>query len=68
MTWAIATPLQHTNIRRWLAELAHLLAQATRAMAVSSIRRQTRPDRRRSISQREAFVEEAAMAREMLRL
>jgi hypothetical protein len=60
MTWAIATPLQHTNIRRWLAELAHLVAQATR--------RPSRPQPRRSIAQREAFIEEAAMAREMLRL
>jgi hypothetical protein len=68
MTWAIATPLQHTNIRRWLAELAHLLAQATRAMAVSSTRGQSQSKPRRYPAQREAFVEEAAMAREMLRL
>jgi hypothetical protein len=61
MTWAIATPLQHSNIRRWLAELAHVVAEATR--------RQPRPQPRpRSIAQREPFVEEAAMAREMLRL
>jgi hypothetical protein len=68
MTWALATPLQHTNIRRWLAELAHFLAQATRALTVSSTRRQSRPERHRSIAQREPFVEEAAMAREMFRL
>jgi hypothetical protein len=67
MTWAIATPLQHTNIRRWLVELAHLMVQARRAMAASSIRRQA-PEPRRYIPQREAFIEDAAMAREMLRL
>jgi hypothetical protein len=60
MTWAIATPLQHTNIQRWLAELAHLVTQA--------MRRRSRPQPQRSIAHREPFVEEAAMAREMLRL
>jgi hypothetical protein len=67
MTWAIATPLQHTNIRRWLTELAHFLAQATRAMAASPTRRQS-PTPRRYPAQREAFIEDAAMAREMSRL
>jgi hypothetical protein len=62
MTWAIATPVQHTNIRRWLTDVAHFVAQAAQAT-----RRQSRP-RPRSIAQREAFIEEAAMAREMLRL
>jgi hypothetical protein len=59
MTWGIATPLQHTNIRRWLAELTHYLTHRTRA---------PRPKRIRPHTQREAFIEDAAMAREMLRL
>jgi hypothetical protein len=62
MTWAIATPLQHTNIRRWLAELAHLLTQA------NATRRESRPKPHNYPGQREPFIEEAAMAREMFRI
>ncbi|HEY6645631.1 MAG TPA: hypothetical protein VI217_00825 [Mycobacterium sp.] len=60
MTWAIATPVPHTSIRRWLIELTHLVTHVVR-----------RPPRRKpppSIAHREAFIEDAAMAREMFRL
>jgi hypothetical protein len=60
MTWAIATPVPHTNIRRWLAELARLITH--------SPRRESRPQPPPRPRLREAFIEEAAMAREMLRL
>ncbi|WP_110314926.1 hypothetical protein [Mycolicibacterium moriokaense] len=60
MTWAHATPLPHTNIRRWLAELARVFAH--------SPRRESRPKPPQRPRPREAFIEDAAMAREMLRL
>jgi len=60
MTWAIATPLPHNNIRRWLIELARLASHAPR--------RQSRPKPRPHPRHREAFIEDAALAREMLRL
>jgi hypothetical protein len=60
MTWAIATPLPHNDIRRWLTELGHLVTRTAR--------RPSRPKQRRHHAQREAFIEDAAMAREMLRL
>jgi hypothetical protein len=62
MTWTVvpaADPI--TAIRRRLAELAHLVAQAKRAKT----RQPTAP---RYHAHREAFIEDAAMAREMLRL
>ncbi|MFL6082213.1 MAG: hypothetical protein ACJ74F_03185 [Mycobacterium sp.] len=68
MTWATvpgADPIAAP--RRLIAELAHLVAQATRAMSRSSARRQS-PKPRHYPPQREAFLEQAAMTREMLRL
>ena len=61
MTWAIATPLGHINFRRWLAELAQLVTHP-----VGDARR--RPRQGPAHAHREPFIEEAAMAREMLRL
>jgi hypothetical protein len=63
MTWAIATPVPDTNIRRWLTELAHVVTDAMRVT-----RRQSPPKPRPHHAHREAFIEDAAMAREMLRL
>jgi hypothetical protein len=68
MTWATAAPLQHINIRRRLAEVAHLIAQSIRAMVWSSTDPQSPPKPRNYPGHREAFIEDAAMAREMLRL
>jgi hypothetical protein len=62
MTWAIATPLQQTNIRRWLTELAHLVADVTCSD------RLTQPGPRRYPAHHEPFIEDARMAREVLRL
>jgi hypothetical protein len=61
MTWAIATPVPHTNIRHWLAELAQVVTHAFRGTL-----RRSKPSPRHA--RREAFIEDAAMAREMLRL
>jgi len=61
MTWVIVTPVPHTNIRRWLAELVHLVTLAVRS---APRRARVRPVH----AHREAFIEDAAMAREMLRL
>jgi hypothetical protein len=61
MTWTVvpaADPI--TAIRRRLADLAHLVAQAKRA--------KTERPTPRYHAHREAFIEDAAMAREMLRL
>jgi 2-polyprenyl-6-methoxyphenol hydroxylase-like FAD-dependent oxidoreductase len=66
MTWATASDAYPIpDIRRRLAEVAHLVAQATRAMSRSSTRRRPKPRRYRA--HREAFIGDAAMAREMLR-
>jgi hypothetical protein len=62
MATAAAAPLQHITIRRWLAAL---IAQVTR---VVSRTRHEAPKPRSYPPLREAFVEEAAMAREVLRL
>jgi hypothetical protein len=37
MTWAIATPVRDTNIRRWLTDLAHLVTDAMRVTAPSIV-------------------------------
>ncbi|MBP1820490.1 hypothetical protein [Mycobacterium sp. OAE908] len=61
MTWAIATPVPHTNIRRWLAEVARLVTHAFRSAP--------RPPKPGPVhGHREPFIEDAAMAREMSRL
>jgi hypothetical protein len=66
MTWATvpaADPI--TTLRRRLTELTHDAARTARAM----FRRPTpRPKPHRYRAHREAFIEDAAMAREMLRL
>jgi hypothetical protein len=62
MAIATAAPLQHITIRRWLAEF---VASATRT--VMRTRHQS-PHTRSYPPRREEFVEEAAMAREVLKL
>src|SRR4029078_10275673 len=57
MTWAIATPVPDTNIRRWLTELAHLVTDAMRVT-----RRQSPPKPRPHHAHCEAFIEDAALA------
>jgi hypothetical protein len=65
--WATASDAYPIpDIRHRLAELAHRVAQATRAMSRGSTH--SRPKPRRYRGHREAFIEDAAMAREMLRL
>jgi hypothetical protein len=60
MTWVLVTPIPHTDIRRWLTEVAQLVTRA--------LPRQSRTKSRRFEAHREAFIEDAAMAREMTRL
>lgn len=62
-----AIPLPRNDVGRRIADWAAATLQAARAM-VRTPERRNRPERRYYHPQRESFIEDAAMSREMHRL